>query len=208
MNWILEHLQLVLALAGGFAFWLKQRAEAKAKKAMPASPVRPAQPATMAEADDADRARKIREEILRKIAERRGGAQPAAKTKAPEEKKLKLPPLMAPPLRPVDPFGGPGRPFARREATGAMEPPVTTVRAETEAAVLARQERLAQQLRDLENQRVLAQRRATATSEAATVAEGVWARAAANVRAELREPRAVRHAIILREVLGPPVSLR
>jgi hypothetical protein len=39
-------------------------------------------------------------------------------------------------------------------------------------------------------------------------ADGVWHRAASNVRAELRDPRALRHAMILREILGKPVSLQ
>ena len=199
MNWILEHLQLVIALAGGIAYWLKQRSDAKA-----ANDPR-AQPATMAEGDDADRARKIREEIMRKIAERRGGAGATPATTPSEEKKFPLPPLVRP-VAPLDTFGGPARPVIRRSAPVAQAP--VMAKGESDEAVLARQERLAQQMRELESQRVVTLKRATVVAEATRVAEGISERAASAVRQNLRDPRSVRHAIILREVLGTPVGLR
>ena len=72
MNWISEHLQLILAVAGALAYWLSQRREAEAKREAEKNPP----PASLAEADADDpfRAEKVREEIRRKIAERRGGA--------------------------------------------------------------------------------------------------------------------------------------
>ena len=202
MNWILEHLQLVIALAGGFAFWLKQRSEAKAVKDQPAQPARPT---TMAEGDDADRARKIREEIMRKIAERRGGAGATPAAKQSEEKKFQLPPLVRP-VAPLDSFGGPARPVIRRSAPVAQPPAMA--KGESDEAVLMRQERLAQQMRELEAQRAVTLKRATVAAEATRVADGISARAASAVRQDLREPRSVRHAVILREVLGTPVGLR
>ncbi len=199
MNWILEHLQLVIALAGGIAYWLKQRSEAKAAKDPRA------QPATMAAGDDADRARKIREEIMRKIAERRGGAAVTPTAKQSEEKKFQLPPLVRP-VAPLDTFGGPARPVVQRKP--AAIPPLVSAKTESDEAVLARQERLAQQMRELEAQRVVTLKRATVVAEATRVAEGISERAASAVRQDLRDPRSVRHAIILREILGTPVGLR
>lgn len=206
MNWILEHFQIVLAIAGAFAFWLKQRKEAKAETSEPQS--RPTQPATMEEADDAERARKIREEILRKISERRGEPPraPAASTPA-EPRTFKIPPLVRP-HSPLDTFGGPSRPVIVRAEPERTVPPVLVPKGESHEAVLARQERLAQQLRELEEKRASALRRATAEAEVKREVEGVWRRSAANVREELRDPRSLRHAMILREVLGTPVGLR
>ena len=73
MNWISEHLQLILAVAGALAYWLNQRREAEAAREAEKNPP----PASLAEADADDpfRAEKVREEIRRKIAERRGGAR-------------------------------------------------------------------------------------------------------------------------------------
>ena len=205
MNWILEHLQLVLAIAGAFAFWLKQRSEAKSPGKETARPV---QPATMEEADDAERARKIREEIMRKIAERRGEVakpQPAARQEEP--KTFKFPPLVRP-HAPVDTFGGPSRPVILRPEPAKAAPPVLVAKGESHEAVLARQERLAGQMRELEEKRALTLRRATVEAEVKREADGVWHRAASNVREELRDPRALRHAMILREILGKPVALQ
>lgn len=204
MNWILEHLQLVLAIAGAFAFWLKQRKESKAEN----EPTRPTQPATVGEADDADRARKIREEILRKIAERRGETPPATVSRDEPPKRFKVPTLVRPPHAPVDTFGGPSRPAVLRDEAPRNEPPVLVARGESQEAVLARQERLAQQMRDLEEKKILAQRRAAELANVKRETDDARERAASSVRRDLREPRALRHAMILREVLGTPVGLR
>jgi hypothetical protein len=208
MDWILQHLQLVLAIGGAFVVWLQQRQAKAAAGSSSDEATRPVQPATVAEADDVERARRIREEILRKIAERRGGAIPAAPARpevTAEEKKYKFPPLMRP-TAPVDPFGGPTQTtvFTRPEP---MPPPVM-VKTESNEAVLARQEKLAQQMRDLEAQRAVVLRRTAAATAATVAAEGVRWRAASSVREDLREPRTLRHAMILREVLGAPVGLR
>src|SRR5436190_1016838 len=105
MNWILEHLQIVIAIAGAFAYWLIQRKE----------------------------------------------------------------------LEP-------------------MQPPVMVARAESQEAILGRQERLAEQLRALEERKVITQRRAAELVEVNREADGVRERAASyNVRQDLREARTLRH---------------
>ena len=93
----------------------------------------------------------------------------------------------------------------RREQSPA---PATAARSEADEAALLRQERLAQQMRDLEAQRAAASRRATLKTETAREAAELRSRAASSVRQDLRDPRTLRHAVILREVLGTPVGLR
>ena len=206
MNWVLEHLQILLAGAGAIAYWLNQRKGVKREDEEAAG--QSAQPSTMAEADDDDRGRKIREEIMRKISSRRGEEPPSSTSTATPvgERTYSFPPLTRPPVTPLDTFGGPARPRALRQEPAP--PPPIFVRTESDAAVLARQEQLQEQMRDLEAQRATALRRATVVATASRVADEVSARAASAVRSGLRDPRALRHAVILREVLGTPVGLR
>lgn len=206
MNWISEHLQLILAVAGGLAYWLNQRREAEAAREAEKNPP----PASLAEADAEDpyRAEKVREEIRRKIAERRGGAPLPEPVRAEpplvEEKKLSLPPL-ARPLAPTDTFGGPSRPLVRRTET--PRPVAPTLAPEAYAAALERQEQLATKMRELAEQRALASRKAAAVAEtAAAVAQS--ALAGHELRHDLRDPRSLRRAMVLREILGAPVALR
>ena len=216
MNWIIEHLQLVLAIAGGIAYWLnQQRAAAAENKAEEEG--KNAQPVSMAEADDRMRAEQVRETIRRKIAARREGvpveAAPVERTVVVEagDRKFPLPPLMRPrPVAPLDPFGGPvPRTVVRRaepEWVRKVEPaPVPS--GETLVASLERQEQLAFKLQELADQRALAERRASAIAvSAAAVAQR--ALAGDELRRDLRDPRSLRRAMILREVLGTPVGLR
>jgi hypothetical protein len=82
----------------------------------------------------------------------------------------------------------------------------------SEAAALARQEELAEQMRMLEESRMLARRRAAevaAMQQAEKESEsGALKTARGALLADLRDPKSVRRAFVLREVLGSPVSLR
>jgi len=114
---------------------------------------------------------------------------------------------MRPSAEPLDPFGGPERPAVRRqEPVRRFEPPVM-VPTETLAASLERQEQLATRLRELTEQRAMAARKAAAVAvNNAAVAQRDLA--GQELRHDLRDPRSLRRAIILREVLGTPVGLR
>ncbi len=213
MNWITEHLQLVLAIAGAVAYWLNQRRAAAAEK-KETEMEQQAQPASMAEADDQLRAEQVRETIRRKIAARReGGPDTSAEEPpvvfAPAPRETPLPPWMQPrPISPVDPFGGPKRPTAKRaepEPVKTFEPPVLST--ETLEASLERQEQMAIKLQEFADQKALAERRAAAfaVNEAAVALRAL---AGDELRRDLRDPRSLRRAMILREVLGTPVGLR
>src|SRR6267154_2881898 len=69
MNWVLDHLQLIIAIAGGIAWWLKQKKQAQsADEATP-----PAEERSFEDPELAERTRRIREEIQRKIEQRAKG---------------------------------------------------------------------------------------------------------------------------------------
>lgn len=137
-----------------------------------------------------ERTRRIQEEIRRKIAERRGLLLP---TPAPE-------PMGEPPLVMVEDDPA--------EATNPAEP----AHAATHAAILERQQQLADQMRTLEQARETVQRRATQVTAAvnteARSEKGMLAASRLELMADLTAPASLRRAIVLREVLGPPLALR
>ena len=160
--------------------------------------------------------RRIQEGIRRKIAERRAG--PATDQPPPllarTVEREPGPPTRVPPAVPsLDAFGGPAaRTLADRVRRAPSRELPPTSPALTEAAAVARQEELAEQMRMLEEARALARRRAAeiaAARKAESESEaGVLATARGTLLADLREPQSLRRALVLREVLGPPVALR
>jgi hypothetical protein len=210
MEWIAKNIQVILAVAGAIAYWLNSRREAaaQAEAEREAELRKSQQPASMAEgdADDEMRAEQVREEIRRKIAERRGEQAPAEWSPPPlmpepeEERTFRSPPIEEPPEMDVPP------PVLAPARTRQPEP-AFQVASETLEASLVRQELLAQELQSLNEQRVLASRRAAVVAEG----EAVIARrdlAGNELRHDLRDPRSLRRAMVLREVLGPPVAMR
>ncbi len=212
MKWITENIQVILAVAGAIAFWLNSQREAaeKAAQEREAALRRASQPASLAEtdvaADDELRNEQVRDKVRRMIAERRGEAVPPEWSAPPampepeEERSFRSPPIEEPPELALPP---------------PLSPPVWSQKAETAdslatetlEASLVRQEQLAVELQSLNEQRVLAARRAAVVAEG----EAVVARrdlVSNELRHDLRDPRSLRRAIVLREVLGPPVALR
>jgi len=135
--------------------------------------------------DVAERTRRIQEQIRRKIAERRG--EPVAAEVLP------VGPEMEPPVM-------------------LEEAPAEPASTPTAAAVLERQQQLANQMRALEHVRMSEQRRATqVTADLKTESEserGMLTTSRGNLLEDLRDPASLRRAFVLREVLGPPVGLR
>jgi hypothetical protein len=80
------------------------------------------------------------------------------------------------------------------------------------AAVLERQRKLADEMRALEAARAAEQQRAAQIYATVTAAPSVAASRQPQVRddpqAQLRDPRELRRAFVLREILGSPVGLR
>lgn len=207
MRWIFENVGFLV-----FVFIAISMARA-IRKAMQQQE---AHEATTDETEEQRNLRRIREGIRRKIAERRGGATPAepppfmADTPPPARRSMLPLPLPTPPL---EPFGGPAKrestEFERRVPPKVFSAPLPVA---TDVAAVVRQEELAEQMRVLEESRLLAKRRAAeiaAMKQADADSEtGTLATSRAVLLADLREPQSLRRAFVLREVLGAPVALR
>lgn len=208
MDWILDHIQIIIAVAGAIAYWLNARSKQKAGEA--ADYDGDGEPDTLAggggramrqgerEMEQAEATRRIQEEIRRKIAERAanaGGGSGGGRA---------VPPLPTPPPMPV----------RRRESEVARE--VRREETEREAAeVLERQRALMDQLAALKARKAAEGVETKAIWNVDTsAATPVRARAQAGVSedvsllAELRNARSLKKAIVLREVLGTPAGLR
>lgn len=201
MDWIFEHFRLLIVLAAVIAWILKNRSQASGQGDQTA-------PAKEYEFDDpelAERTRKIREEIQRKIAERRGQhtqppllppeqARPAPITRSPE---ATPPPVTLPEIfrEVLQPRPEPVAPSRR----------IMTVNVAEEAE---RQAALMEKLKEAELMKAAAQRRRAFEESTADKEPAALQKARAGVLEDLRDPQALRRAFVMREVLGPPVSLR
>ncbi len=202
MNWILEHLQIIVAVAAAIAYWLNQRKREQAGESAdydadgtPEVPRRDFQ----SDPEEEARTRQIQEEIRRKIAERAGGGPITLPPPAPEPPPLFREQTLAP--RPVA-----TEPTLRDFRRESAPPPVMAP--SNHAAVLERQQELAEQLRILEETRRTTQRKAALVA-AATAKDTVHPFGPrGDLLADLRGARNLRRAMVLREVLGPPVGLR
>ncbi|KXU37839.1 hypothetical protein AXK12_01400 [Cephaloticoccus capnophilus] len=205
MDWILDHLQLVIAVAAGFAYWLSARQHQKAAgeneaEGQGGQPQAELHDEERAARERAERARQIREEIQRKIAERQGGPvvhpsrRPAA---APRPQPARAPA--------AQPQRAPARPNVSSSA--AARPDLYAALAEQQRRLAAEQRRLAEARLQAEAIRAGAQS-AQATSPQRGGAASGSARRGGFIRAQLRDPAGLKYAVVLREVLGPPVGLQ
>lgn len=215
MSWILEHLQIIVFVAGAIAYWLNQRAREKAGEqadydgdGIPEATTRPLVPSSRdgSDPEQDERVRRIQEEIRRKIAERQGRAPaPAAPAPGPTE---------------FDPLRELLRPVLGEPQPEAPPPvPVVEIREayDPDQAALERQRKLAEQLEELETRRAEARRTAESTrknsaydlpSTPKASAPGSVSADSGTVRDSLRSARSLRRAIVLREILDRPVALR
>lgn len=213
MSWIFDNIGLIIFLVVAFSFVRKVKAalrRAEEETQRRAAPRR----AANYDPDEAERVRKIQEEIRRKIAERRGDGPPVMVPQSAPEPPPLLRPTEPPPM---DPFGGPMKKVLaemerRIQAETTPPPPVLAERAQAQSAALVRQEQLAEDFRVLQESRELAARRAAhAAVERKAMAEsegGLLTASRGSLLAELHDPRSLRRAFVLREVLGAPVGLR
>lgn len=220
MDWILGNIPLLVFL---FVIIKMIRSVLQAKEA------RKEQEPLGEETDDQRRVREIQERIRRLAAERRerreeGEEMPPAlppvvtdEPPAPDRRAERAP--LPPVMMPTDPFGGGKVTRKLRELKRRAEARPASVAAqpksrhgEYDLAEVHRQEDLAERMRALEEQRALTQRRATQLAAFRTAESNTTAGRRAEARDELlvnvREPKALRRAILLREVLGTPVGLR
>lgn len=205
MNWVIEHLQIIIGVAAAIAYFLNRRRAAAAEESAAAP--------TSETLQQEERTRQIQAEIRRKIAERRAAAEaPLAPARMP---RMNLPPML-PPTRvpPLDPFGGPMRKILKEIERAAQPeaPPQYDPTVSEATAALERQKALQEQLKTLEAARAAEQRRAAeiAAAHRATSAPALPTVTfePGDLRARLRDPKELRRTIVLRELLGPPLALR
>jgi len=189
MDWIKDHLQLVIAFAGAVAWWLNQR---RSPQAGADGETSPHEGKSFEDPELPERTRRIREEIQRKITERARGY---------------------PTEQPTLPLDEPAEPPLVREVVVTPAPPLprrglTALEAQRQAEILEEQATLAERLREAEQMRVAAQKRARYEAATADHSDAARSLSRSTVLDDLRDPAALRRAFILREVLGPPVALR
>src|SRR4051812_7162062 len=170
MDWILDHLRIIIAAAGAIAWWVNQRRQAR-----DVDQVKPHKEATFDDPDLAERTRRIREEIQRKIEQR----AKAYRDSVPTAPSREVPPPLV-------------REAARRRVE---EPPViakpvaTRAEAQKNAEILEQQAALAEKLRQAMELKAAAARRVQVESRMSNE-ETPTPVARAALTDELRDPAA------------------
>ena len=188
MDWLLEHPQVLVVVAIVIAALFQKLKQARSQEAAGRSPA--------TDPEDAERTRRIQEEIRRRIRERRGlaPAAPPAPVTAEDEPEFPAPPPMIEEVRPLV-VGPPPLPVADAAATSRY------------AAEYERQQQMLQQLRAFQATHQASAAAAPAASAPAPVGATV-AGPVGRVPTDLRNPAGLRRAIVLREILGPPLGMR
>ena len=181
MDWLLNHPQVLFLIVIAVVAMLQKLKQAHTRDA--------AGPASAADQEDAERTRRIQEEIRRRIRERRAlaptGPPPVSEA---EEPVFPPPPPMIEEVRPV--VVPPPLPVEDATATAGI------------AAEFARQQKLLERLQAFKAAHPASVVAAPQMSwEAVTPAAGRFV-------TDLRNPASLRRAIVLREILSPPLGLR
>lgn len=203
MDWIFDNIWVLIAIASVIARVLMKRKEGDAA---PGDQVPPAKEYEFEDPELAERTRKIREEIQRKIAERRGqhtqppDLPPVHTRPAQVERSREATP---PPITLPEIF----RDVMQPKPEPVIQPPrrMMTVNMAEEAE---RQAALMEKLKEAELMKTAAQRRVAFEASTADKEPAALQKARAGVLGDLRDPQALRRAFVMREVLGPPVALR
>lgn len=213
IEWIFKHLGIVIFAV--IVISQLVRGAARSRKAAAE------QSAVPADYDEQRRVREIQERIRqrRQIAEQRGGqsAAPAANP-PPLAREISPPPAARPETTQLpELFGGPlGRMLEELQKRAQPQPipatPPPLVAAHASGAELERQAKLAMELKALQDARADTRRRtAHRTEEKRVTAESepvLRTAAREHLLGDLAAVQSLRRALVLREVLGPPVALR
>lgn len=181
MDWVFDHLQLIIVIAGTVAWWLNQRKQAQTGDEAPPPET------TFDDPELAERTRKIREEIQRRIAERARDYR----TEQPTRPLGEPPPVVREVVVPQAPRRG-----------------LSHTEAQRQAEILEQQAALAEKLQEAAVLKAAALKRKEFEAATADQTAAVLTQTRSTVLDDLRTPEALRRAFILREVLGPPVALR
>ncbi|HEY9155921.1 MAG TPA: hypothetical protein VIM69_12365 [Opitutaceae bacterium] len=200
MNWALEHLQLAVVIViviGGLIKKVSALARGAAKNAdRPKPQAGSRQPNRTFDPEAAERTRRVQEEIRRKIEERRHSQAPVA------------PPPPVTPRPAYDPF----TPEAlQRQNPPAIPRPVEPSRAASERALLVARRLEAAKQREEKRKAKASAREDTISIQVAPISLIPSAGPLLPthpLREILTNPEEVRRAIILSEIIQPPVALR
>lgn len=182
MDWVMNHFDALFLIAIVLLAFVQKfmRARGTGDRQSPA-----------ADSEQAERTRRIQEEIRRRILERRGLAgEPVAEAdRSDVEPVTPAPPIMEASRRlPEEPVGGESR-----------ETPAVA----GNATELERQRRMLQRWEGMNQTAGVEVEASAILIEAAPVQREEF-----GLRAELRNRDGLRRAVILREILGPPLGLR
>jgi len=208
IQWILEHLGVVVVVVLFLSQIIRSALQQSRKNAPPEL--------RREDGDEERRVREVQEQIRRQIAARRGGP-PSAEMPPPLARTEEARPMpRAETTQMPEPFGGPlGRMLEELQRKAQQqhvpEPPPLVVERRN-VAELGRQQRLADEMKALEETKQVAARRAThiAKDRQAIAQSEPALRSGARARllADLSDAQSLRRAFVLREVLGPPLGLR
>lgn len=195
MDWIRDHLQIIVIVAAGIASLLSRRKKAQDERELEES----LPPQVPVEGDE--NLRRVREEIARKRAEREGR----------ETAEGSMPRPFSPPVD-QDREPAPGLDEWAEPAPAPVPEHRVAREAEAAEAVLARQRELQERLEALRREREATLALARSKAEASPYGQSASASVATTHRAgtllkDLRSPAAARRAIIELEVFGRPKSL-
>lgn len=215
MEWILEKLPILIFVVVFIAQIVRGIKRSR--------DVKPAPPPRGDSLDEMRRAQEVQAEIRRKIAERRRGpfreAVPEPRQAPTASAPRPAPPVVVQrdPTAIPDPFGGPIKRMLEELERRAQPPPPAPAPVAPPVLVnrnaeLERQEQLAEDIRVLDETRVLVERRARKAANAKVLEAGSMPalRTAARGRlmTDLHDRESLKRAFVLREVLGTPVGLR
>lgn len=207
IQWILEHLGIVVVIV----LFVAQMVRGVLQQAKNRQPP----PMRRDDGDEERRVREVQEQIRRQIAARRSGQAPAAEP-PPVSTAEEARPLARPETTQMPEFGGPlGKmleELQRKVQQHVPPPPPPVVAVQRNTGELERQQRLADELKALEEARHVVKRRAMHVAEdklALADSESALRTVARHrLLGDLGDPQSLRRAFVLREVLGPPIGLR
>ena len=203
MDWIFDNIWVLIAIASVIARIVMKRRESGAA---PGDQPVPPKEYEFEDPELAERTRRIREEIQRKISERRGQHNqppvlpPVHTRPAPIERSPEATP---PPITLPEIF----REVMQPRPEPVPQPPRRTMTVNM-AEEAERQATLMEKLKEAELMKASAQRRMAFEASTADKEPAALQQARTVVLDDLRSPQALRRAFVLREVLGPPVALR
>ncbi len=205
MRWVLEHLQVIIVIAGAIAYYVNQRRRAK-EGLPPEDEEEGTYDTSSMDLEEAERTRRLQEELRRKREQRAGGSQPSV---APQP----VPPVSrradAPPPVFHDPLAEVMKDLARRLAPPPTVPPPAYVPSMEEQSQLQRQQEMEKRLQELEVQRRAALAQASAIASGLEVPAGAPGRQQGSAwLGEIRDPRLLRRAVVMNEIIGAPAALR